>query len=70
MRNKIINYIINFLTFFTAFVVAISLKKGYSDFLGIPLYAFIILFSFLAIVGLVQFFARKRKHKQFEKAQK
>lgn len=66
MKRKAIKYLFVFLLAYTAFVISLSLKKGYRDFNGIPLYVYVILFSILALVGIVNFFGKKRKHKQTE----
>ena len=63
-EKKAINYLFGFILTYTAFVISLSSKEGYRDFNGIPLYAYVILFSLLSLVGLVSSVARKRKPNQ------
>lgn len=65
MKNRPLEYASNFLMFFSVFVIAISLRKGYAYFLGLPLWAYIYLASILGIISVIQFFFKK-KSKNFQ----
>ncbi len=60
MSKRVVSYIFKFLLVYFSFVISLSLKKKYDDFMGIPFYVYVILFSLLVVIGLVQFL-RKRK---------
>lgn len=64
-EKKVFKYLFVFFLTYTAFVISLSLKKGYQNFNGIPLYVYVILFSLLALIGIIDLFAKK-KRKQTE----
>lgn len=64
MKNKAINYITNFLISFSAFVIVLSLKKGYADFLGIPLFIYIVLLTILVAIAVIEFLKKRKRLKQ------
>ncbi len=50
--------------FFSTFAISLSLKKGYTDLLGIPLYIYIVVLSILVVIAVIEFLKKRRRLKQ------
>ena len=53
MMQKAINYFKGVFCFFSAFAIGICLKKGYDDFVGIPIWAYVSILIVLTIVNII-----------------